>query len=162
MHSPVKPGSERSDRFLVERFTTWLPGWNRRQLQLEDFELLAAGLGVTVVEAELEEADGYAFWVDGSPYIYLKAKLSYAKKVIAAYHELAHILYHPADRGVFKRTGRDLWNWSKCDRQAEIVGAIAWMPDTEARGLSVEELMEFYGVEREVGEFRAGLNLWRL
>jgi Zn-dependent peptidase ImmA (M78 family) len=162
MLNPVKQRSERSDRFLVERFTTWLPGWNRRQLQLEDFERLATGLGIAVVEAALDEADGYAFWVDRSPYIYLKENLSYAKKVIAAYHELAHILYHPADRGVFRRTGRDLWNWPKCDRQAEIVGSIAWMPDSEARSLTVEELMEFYGIEREVAEFRAGLHLWMM
>jgi hypothetical protein len=79
---------------------------------------------------------------------------------ITANHETAQILYHPSHPKVFERSG-NLWNWSKCNRQAEIVGAVAWMPLATADGLSVDELMREFGVRREVAEFRASLNLWR-
>ncbi|HKP85605.1 MAG TPA: ImmA/IrrE family metallo-endopeptidase [Blastocatellia bacterium] len=146
-----------SDRFLVERFADWIPGWGRRQLALSDFYELAESLGVEIVEYPFRRDAGQAFWVGATPYVYYSSWLSGPEQVITCYHELAHILYHPSRPEVFKRTG-DLWNMSKCDRQAEIVGVIAWIPDTQR--LSVEGLMEAYGVNREIAEFRAGLGLW--
>lgn len=151
---------QKSDRTLVERFSQWIPGWNHRQLTLGDLEKFCDECGVIMVEESLEDAEGYAFWIDSTPFIYINAFLSYPEKVITGFHELAHILYHPpSEDAIFLRRHAN-WNWSKCDRQAEIVGCIAWMPDSEARGRSVEELMARYEVMREVAEFRSQLRLW--
>jgi Zn-dependent peptidase ImmA (M78 family) len=148
-----------SDRLLVERFAEWIPGWGRRQLCLADLTDYCERHRIEVVFADLQDADGYALWAGSASYIYIASHLRGPEKVITAYHELAHILYHPPHPEVFKRTG-DLWNWSKCDRQAEIVGEVAWMPESEVRGLQVEELMRSYGVSRPVAEFRSQLRLW--
>ncbi|HEY7544432.1 MAG TPA: ImmA/IrrE family metallo-endopeptidase [Blastocatellia bacterium] len=146
-----------SDRFLVEAFSQWIPGWGRRQLGWSDLEALCTDLGIELIQAHLKDADGYAFWVDGTPYIFVADHLSGPEKVIAGFHELCHILYHSEHSSIFRRCG-NLWNWSKCDRQAEIVGAVAWMPDV--RGLSVEEVMEEFGVSRDVALFRSQVILW--
>ena len=146
-----------SDRFLVERFSQWIPGWGRRQLCLSDLTDYCERHQIEVVFADLEDADGYALWVGGVPYIYIAHHLRGPEKVITGYHELAHILYHPPHPEVFRRTG-NLWNWRKCDRQAEIVGQLAWMPNVA--GLSVDQVMAQFGVSHEVAVFRLQLKLW--
>ena len=156
MPSAVKRRSG-NDRFLVERFSQWVPGWGRRQLCLADLTDYCEGHGIEVVFDDLEDADGYALWVGRVPYIYIGRHLRGPEKVITGYHELAHILYHPPHPEVFRRTG-DLWNWSKCDRQAEVVGVVAWMP--YVNGLTVEQVMQQFGVSRAVSNFRTGLKLW--
>jgi Zn-dependent peptidase ImmA (M78 family) len=125
-------------------------------LSLVDFYELSEALGVEVVDYPFEQDAGQAFWVGDIPYVYYSSLLPGPEQVITCYHELAHILYHPPRPEVFKRTG-DLWNWSKCDRQAEIVGVVAWMPESKG---SVEQLMAEFGVGREVAEFRHSLYLW--
>jgi Zn-dependent peptidase ImmA (M78 family) len=150
-----------TDRFLVERFASWIPGWGRKQLSLADFYEFAESLSVEVIEYPFIQDAGCAFWVGVTPYIYYSSKLTGPEQVITCYHELAHILYHPSRPEVFRRTG-DLWNMSKCDRQAEIVGVIAWMPETVVRGLSVDDLMNEFGVSRKLAEFRSALTLWPL
>jgi Zn-dependent peptidase ImmA (M78 family) len=151
--------NRKNDRFLVERFTQWIPGWGIKQLTLDDLGNLCDDCGIVIVETELN-CDGLSFWLDGEPFVYINSHLNYAEQVITGFHELTHILYHPTDDEILHR--RALWNWSKCDRQAEIVGVVAWMPETQARGLSPNALMHQYGVRRESAEFRAGLNLWAL
>lgn len=141
----------------MERFAEWIPGWGRRQLCLADLTDYCERHGIEVVFADLEDADGYALWVSSVPYIYIASHLRGPEKVITGYHELAHILYHPPHPEVFSRVG-NLWNWSKCDRQAEIVGVVAWMP--EIKGLVVEEVTERFGVPLDVAKFRVELNLW--
>jgi Zn-dependent peptidase ImmA (M78 family) len=148
----------KTDRFLVERFTQWIPGWGVRQLRLDDLGNLCDECGIVVVEAELD-ADGYAMWIGGQPFVYINSWLPYSERVITGFHELAHILYHPSDAEILHR--RALWNWSKCDRQAEIVGCVAWMPEPQARGRSAVDLMDMYDVRRESAEFRSRLNLWK-
>jgi Zn-dependent peptidase ImmA (M78 family) len=146
-----------SDRFLVERFAEWIPGWGRRQLCLADLTDYCEQHRIEIVFADLEDADGYALWASSAPYIYIARHLRGPEKVITGYHELAHILYHPPHPEIFRRTG-NLWNWSKCDRQAEIVGELAWMPDVA--GLSIDQVMARFSVSREVAEFRLYLSLW--
>ncbi len=154
-----RPASERSagtDRVLVERFSQWIPGWGRKQLSLSDLYQLCNEAGIETVEYDLTDADGYALWVGGTPYIYIGERLTAAEKVITGYHELAHILYHPEQPEVLRRCGH--WNWSKCDRQAEIVGCVAWMPDVGA--MTVGQISGEFAVSREVASFRASLRLW--
>lgn len=147
------------DRLLAERFRQWIPGWGTRQLSFSDFRGACSEIGIFVVRHSLRDAYGYAFWLGSVPYIYLASYLCGSELVITAYHELAHIIYHPSHPEIFKRTG-NLWNWSKCHRQAEIVGVMAWMPHRIADGMTADELMREFGVRRKVAEFRASLNLW--
>ena len=120
-------------------------------MSLADLKDLCEEIGVTVVEYPLEEACGYALWVEGTPYVYIAEHLTGPEKVITGYHELAHILYHPSHPEVFERTG-NLWNMNKCNRQAEIVGVVAWMP--EIRRLTVEEISEEFEVSIKLAQFR--------
>jgi Zn-dependent peptidase ImmA (M78 family) len=99
-------------------------------------------------------------WQRTGPIIDIADDIFGPELIVTAFHELAHVLYHPAHPRIFRRAG-NLWNWSKCHRQAEIIGVIAWMPLTIADGLSADELMREFGVRREVAEFRASLNLWK-
>ncbi len=153
----LRPANRRNatNRFLVERFTQWIPGWGARQLSLMDFYSVCEQLGIEAVEYTLDGADGYALWAGGSPYIYISNRLPGPEKVIAGFHEIAHILYHPNDPKPLK-----FFNYGKADRQAAIVGAVAWMPGRLAWGQTVEGLMEEFGVSREVASFRFGLKLW--
>lgn len=146
-----------SDRFLVERFSEWLPGWGRRQLTLVDFYELAYSLGIEVVEYPFDRDCGHAFWIGAQPYVYYSSRLPGPEQVITCYHELAHILYHPVIPAGFKRE-RSFFNFDKWQRQAEIVGVVAWMPSVEY--MTAEYIMREYGVSRETASFRAGLNLW--
>ena len=149
------------DRFLVERFSQWIPGWNRRQLTLDDLGNLCDDCRVVVVELPLED-DGYALWLEADPFVYINSQLPYSEQVITGFHELAHILYHPNSEDLMQLRRAANWNWSKCDRQAEIVGCVAWMPDVLVRGLHAEEMAQVFDVRRESAEFRAQLKLWQL
>jgi Zn-dependent peptidase ImmA (M78 family) len=128
-------------------------------LSLADLNRVCDSLGIEVVEYPLEDATGYVLWIAMSAHIYIADGLRGPEKVVTDFHELAHILYHPPHPEVFERTG-GLWNTDKCQRQAEIVGVVAWMPEREVRGCTTEELMKKFGVSREVAAFRAGLRLW--
>ncbi|MEW6129612.1 MAG: ImmA/IrrE family metallo-endopeptidase [Acidobacteriota bacterium] len=154
------PENRRSDRFLVERFCQWVPDWNRKQLSLDALGNLCDECGITLEELELD-ADGLALWEDAEPYIYINSQLKYSERVITGFHELTHILYHTPRPEIFRRQSNCCWNFSKQDRQAEIVGLVAWMPEAATRGLSVESLMLKFDVRRESAEFRASLNLWQ-
>lgn len=151
-----------TDRFLVERITQLIPGWGVKQLTLDTLEKYCATQSIICTELPLIEADGYAFYQHRIPHIYYSSRLPYPQKVITGYHELCHILIDAPDPEMFKRQNPRCWNFNKWDRKAEIVGVVAWMPETRARGLSVEELMREFDVSRDSAEFRASLNLWRL
>lgn len=154
----LSPEERKTDRFLVERFSQWIPGWNQRQLTLDDLCRVCDESGVVLIEMDLL-ADGLALWSDAQPFIYINTRLSYSEKVITGFHELTHILYHPSQPEIFKRQKNCCWNFSKQDRQAEIIGLVAWMPESQARGLSPASLMAQFNVRRESAEFRASLNL---
>lgn len=150
-----------NDRFLVERFSQWIPGWNKRQLTLDDLGNICDDCGIAIVEMPLED-DGYAVWLEADPFVYINSQLPYSEQVITGFHELAHILYHPNTQDRLRLRRLANWNWSKCDRQAEIVGCVAWMPDALVCGLRAEEMTELFDVRRESAEFRAQLKLWNL
>jgi Zn-dependent peptidase ImmA (M78 family) len=150
----------KSDRYLVERFEQWIPGWGRRQLTLDSLGNLCDECGIVVTTTPLE-GDGYAFWLEGCPFIYVNSLLPEGEQVVTLGHELAHVLYHPSsDDAVFLRA-HSFWNWSKCDRQAEIVGCVAWMPDRMiSKYMTIDHIRQEFGVRRETAAFRLSLDLW--
>ena len=48
-------------------------------------------------------------------------------------------------------------NLSRMEREAQIVGALALMPDPLVAGLSLEDMMREFGVSRITAQFRSGL-----
>jgi len=141
---------------LVGRFAALVPGFNERALDLEDLAAICDRVGIEVVEVPLRRYHGCAVYVDGLPFLYLNSLLAPPEKIIAGWHEFAHLVDHPPDLRVFTSTG-GLWNLGKADRQAQAVGCLALMPDAEVWGLNLPEIMERYGVPRQVAEFRLDL-----
>jgi hypothetical protein len=54
---------------------------------------------------------------------------------------------------VFKSTG-DLWNYSKYERQAQVVGVVALIPDCALTGKSVRELCTYFAISYDLARFR--------
>lgn len=141
---------------LLERFSQRIDGFNQRQQSFEDLSALCISRGIELVQMPLRTLHGCALFEDGIPFLYVNSLISAAERVIAGFHEFCHLTDHSLEVGVFKSSG-NLWNLPKVERQAQVVGVLAWMPDSDAGELSVEELMACYGVKRAVAEFRASL-----
>ena len=144
------------DRLLLEQFCHAIDGFNVRSQSLHDLGRLCDQLGIEVVQLPLRRLHGVALEDDGFKYLYINSRLSGPEKVIAGFHEYCHLTSHSLDMSILKSTG-SLWNLQKYERQAQIIGAVALMPDPALSGLSIEEIMQEFGVSRQVAEFRAGL-----
>jgi Zn-dependent peptidase ImmA (M78 family) len=149
-----------NSRNLIEYFTRGIPGFNHRQFCLEDLYNLAHFYGVKILQTHFMRDGGHVVYSPRRIYIVIDKGMTGPYKVMHGFHEITHVLYHERPYVLYRCSGRN-WNLSKCEYQAEIIGALAWMPDREARGLPAEALMARYGVSRETAEFRASLNLWR-
>lgn len=149
----------RNSRLLIERFANRIHGFNMRRQSLCDLYDLCEPLDVEVVQKPMRKLHGAAIEDMGFHYIYINSLLSGPLKVIAGFHEFCHLTDHALNVEAFKSTG-NLWNLSKFERQAQIIGVIAWMPSVEIEGLSIEQIMREYGVPRNVAEFRLSLDLW--
>jgi hypothetical protein len=147
-----------NSRFLIERFTSRIPGFNRRRLSLPDLAGLCEPQGIEIVYLPMRRLHGVAHEDGGYRYLYINSLIPATEQVINGYHEYTHITDHVLDVEPFKSTG-NLWNLPKYERQAWIIGVLAWMPEPLAWGLSVEQLMQGFGVRREIAEFRASLNI---
>ena len=141
---------------LLGRFLDRIAGFNDRQLTLADLAELCDRKGIELVQMPLRSLHGCALYQDGIPFLYINSRLNASDKVIAGFHEFCHLTDHALEVGVFKSTG-NLWNLRKLERQAQTIGVLAWMPEAEAAGLEIDELMARFAVRREVAEFRSSL-----
>ena len=144
------------DRLLLEQFRLTIDGFNVRSQSLNDLGRLCDELEIEVVQMPLRRLHGVALEDDGYKYLYINSRLSGPEKVIAGFHEYCHLTSHSLEMSILKSTG-GLWNLQKYERQAQIIGTVALMPDPELSGLSIEEVMQEFGVSRQIAEFRAGL-----
>ncbi|MGH9764681.1 MAG: ImmA/IrrE family metallo-endopeptidase, partial [Blastocatellia bacterium] len=103
-------------------------------------------------------AHGCSFHEGGRPFIYINSLLSHPEQVIAGFHEFHHLTDHALNTDVFLSTG-NLWNRSKYEYQAQVVGVLAYMPDPLVWGLSAEEIQSCFGVTRQLARFRASLGI---
>ena len=142
-----------SDRLLLERFSNRIPGFNVRPQHLTDLDGLCDELDIEVVQLPMRRLHGVALEDGGFRYLYINRLLDGAEKVIAGFHEYCHLTSHSLNVAVFKSTG-GLWNLDKYERQAQIVGTVALMPEPAIRHLSVEEIMREFSVSRRIAEFR--------
>jgi Zn-dependent peptidase ImmA (M78 family) len=144
------------DRLLLEQFRLTIDGFNVRSQSLNDLGRLCDELEIEVVQMPLRRLHGVALEDDGYKYLYINSRLSGPEKVIAGFHEYCHLTSHSLEMSILKSTG-GLWNLQKYERQAQIIGTVALMPDPALSGLSIEEVMQEFGVSRQIAEFRAGL-----
>ena len=86
----------------------------------------------------------------------INSLLSQPEQIIAGFHELTHLIDQADDPGIFLSNG-NLWNRAREERDANIIGVIALMPDREVAGLSACDIMERWQVSRAVAEFRLSL-----
>jgi len=161
--SEMMPAIERNrsaslvpDRLLLEQFSLSIEGFNVRSQSLSDLNRLCDQLDIEVVQFPMRRLHGVALEDDGFKYLYINSRLTGPEKVIAGFHEFCHLTSHSLEMSVLKSTG-GLWNLQKYERQAQIVGTIALMPDPSLVGLSIEDIMHEFGVSRLIAEFRAGL-----
>jgi Zn-dependent peptidase ImmA (M78 family) len=144
------------DRLLLDQFRLTIDGFNVRSQSLNDLGRLCDELEIEVVQMPLRRLHGVALEDDGYKYLYINSRLSGPEKVIAGFHEYCHLTSHSLEMSILKSTG-GLWNLQKYERQAQIIGTVALMPDPALSGLSIEEVMQEFGVSRQIAEFRAGL-----
>lgn len=95
-----------------------------------------------------EDPDRSVLWVN--------SLLTEPEKIIAAFHELTHILMHPPGQGAFASTGA-LWNRRKIEQEAQSVGIVALLPLPAILGRAVWEIEEAFGVNRKVARWRLQL-----
>jgi hypothetical protein len=152
----MTPQSYPNDRMLLERFAHRIRGFNDRQLCLNDLYVLCEERGIEPVEIPMLTLHGCAFNQDGIPFLYINSRLSRAEKVIAGFHEFCHLTDHSLEIGGFKSSG-SCWSLSKIERQAQLIGVLAWMPQAQAAGLSVEELVAQYSVKPQIARFRVAI-----
>jgi Zn-dependent peptidase ImmA (M78 family) len=140
----------------LERFCLAIDGFNVRSQSLNDLRRLCDQLEIEVVHLPLRRLHGVALEDDGFKYLYINSRLSGSEKIIAGFHEYCHLTSHSLEMSILKSTG-GFWNLQKYERQAQIIGTIALMPDPALPGLSIEEVMQEFGVSRQIAEFRASL-----
>src|SRR5262249_28635755 len=148
-----------NDRMLIERFMARVPGLNRFRLAFVDLLASCDAYGIVVIQQPMRVLHGSAIHSSTRPYIMINSHLSGPEKVIAGFHEFTHIIDQEVPENSYRLSTGNLYNMSKSERQAQVVGVIALMPGPEARGLTVEDMMRIYGVRREVAEFRVTLKL---
>jgi Zn-dependent peptidase ImmA (M78 family) len=146
------------DRLLIDRFAERIEGFNVRSLTLGDLSRLCDERHIELVQTRMRSYHGVALEDDGYSYIYINSLLSEPERIIAGYHEYCHIADHCLDMSIRKSTG-SFWNLTKYERQAQVIGTVALMPESWIRGLSVEGIGREFGVSRGIAEFRASLRV---
>lgn len=147
-----------SPSMLVERFVKRIPGFNRFQLSFSYLIELSEAYGIKVLQIPLDLHHGQWIISNKRSYIVINSEISAPLQVIGGFHEFAHVTDHAPLRLLDHYSG-GLCNIRKFERQAQIIGVMAYMPDTEILGLSSEDLMRRYGISREIAMFRLSLML---
>lgn len=137
------------------RFSRRISGFNHRSLGLTDLYRECERRGIFADEIPLRRIHGCSFQdEDRQPCLLINALIAEPYRVVAGYHELAHLLDHPPDPGVLLSTG-SLWNRSKAEFQAQAVGVVALIPRELIEKLDFGELAEEYAFPRDLIMFRA-------
>lgn len=148
----------RNSRLLIDRFEARIPGFNRFSLSFYYWVEVCDAYGVKVLQRPMRILHGLAMQGKKRPYIIINSTLTGPEKVIAVGHEFTHITDQILETSLFLSTG-NLWNLSKFDRQAQIVGVVGLIPEPHITGKTAEDLMRDFGIKRAVAEFRLSLRL---
>jgi len=138
-----------------------IPGFGTRSLSLPDLFATCEADSIEVFRTPFDSLHGCAFFEENTPFIFINSTLPAAEQVIAGWHEYDHLTRHILQSNcpyncVFTSSG-GMVNLSRMEREAQIVGALALMPDPLVAGLSLEDMMREFGVSRITAQFRSGL-----
>lgn len=141
---------------LIRRIEARISGFNLRSLTLDDLNFECERRGIIADGIPLAAIHGYSMCDDDGAAMIINSLLSQPEQIIAGFHELTHLIDQADDPGIFLSNG-NLWNRAREERDANIIGVIALMPDREVAGLSACDIMERWQVSRAVAEFRLSL-----
>jgi Zn-dependent peptidase ImmA (M78 family) len=114
-------------KLWMDRLSQELQGFNQRPFTLDDLHEYCHWHGIFADEVRLRRLHGCCFYQGEMPCLIVNELLSAPEKIVAGYHELAHLILHDIGQEVFCSTG-NLWNHAKVERQAQIVGLCALLP----------------------------------
>jgi Zn-dependent peptidase ImmA (M78 family) len=114
----------------IDRISREIPGFNERSLNLEDLYKRCDTHHMFISEMPMRRLHGCSFYdEDEQPCLLINSLLNEAERIVAGWHEFAHLLLHTPDGSVFCSTG-NLWNHSKTEAQAQTIGVLALIPQT--------------------------------
>jgi hypothetical protein len=152
---------DRNHSLLLERFSTRIDGFNVRRQTLQDLYGLCDRYEIEIVRLPLRRLHGAALEDAGYKYLYVNKHIAGYQQVISGFHELTHHLDHALGVEVFKSTG-NLWNLPKFELQAQLIGVLCWLPETEIQGMSVDEIMKAHAISRNLALFRLSMGAERV
>jgi len=127
-------------------------GWNSRIFTEDDFARLCRKEKIKVIEIALI-VPAFYLTTRGRRCIYLDHRLRGARRLHAAFHELAHYFLHvgaePNAAFYFMREPR-----AREELEAETFAAVALIPQCVLREMSPGEIEEAFNYPRELVEFR--------
>lgn len=115
-------------------------GWNRRVLTHDDFEHFCEVENILLIEAPLTFWRGVYYVDQGRPVITLDSRLRGPDRLLTAWHEAGHHLFH---------TPGHFGHPAKTEREADIVAHIALIPVFLLQ-LPDGEIQEMFGYSSEI------------
>jgi Zn-dependent peptidase ImmA (M78 family) len=131
--------------------------WNIKVHTLEDFYIFCAANSIIVHEDKPLERTGLYLIYEGESHIFIDSRLRGHEKTFVCLHELGHFLLHPL--GIQFFTGMS----STVEYEADVVAVCAMIPRPLLRSHWPGEIVEEYGYEIELVEFRQEIfDIWRI
>jgi len=142
---------------LIEKLEREIPGYNKRPLNLCDFETLCGRKGIVAFEHKMP-ARGWYFIKGDQPFIVINSGLSKGHQAFVGFHEYFHHRYHPGGHHFYKRLGIT----NRVEMQASTMAAIAIIPTQILKEdlLIHESLQEKYDIPQYLADFR--LRVYRM
>ncbi len=114
-------------------------GWNERELNEDDLDIVCDGEGIALFEFEMRRTGMYGV-CEGVPVILLNKKLRGVKKTEVGFHEVGHHILHSPSMCLFTRNSS-----RRHQLEAQAVAAVALIPFCRLEiVLKSEELLSQY------------------
>ncbi|HYE72758.1 MAG TPA: hypothetical protein VEF04_05480 [Blastocatellia bacterium] len=143
------------ESLLFERFKRRIDGFNQRPLGMDDLYQECEKRKIFIGENPFRRVHGCSFYDDdGQPCLIVNSLIAEPYRIVAGYHELAHLLDHAPDPEAFLSLG-SLWNNHKLEFQAQMIGVVALIPKELMLHFDFAELETEYGFPRDLITLRA-------
>lgn len=140
-------------KFFLAKLMKGIPGLNTRTLTEEDFFRICRRHRIKVVEYPLESSPGFYMVCKGRSMIAVDSRLRGVRRMYVLWHELAHYFLHVPPHTTGARWFR-LRPGTKEEFEAEVLAAIALIPEPLLRSMLAGEIEDMNEYPREMLEFR--------